>query len=755
MVSKKESSTSLTSKKSILLIKVPTLVLLILLYASCGGNEQANTEAVISEESFPQGGSGLNDSDAKADQLQALGTGTSSGTDEISPEPTPVSPPEEDLPVVSYQTSPATTPDSHPSQLLKDPALPFKQVLSDIDNPSNIVSSNDGTVWISHRRGVVEITNGLLKNTKHILTKERYISEIATPNDLNEIPRSTSLTIDSKNRLWLGFDAGQLLRFDNNKWHIISRQRRSIKTNIKALLSYKDDIYIASNGLFKWESNFRRLLSDPKFRNKRVHSFAVSKEGQLYMGARFGLYLFNNDAEQTWTKFWSAPKDIKGIYSIHILADGNILLGTTNGLLIVSKRGLVIERSLPGHKVESITPGAKGELWARSSKSGLVYFDGSKWYASGSKKGSLGRVSSLLIDSRNRLWLAVSKKGVFLTGVPAARKWMKNFPLTSAAEFKPQSFANACRAAEKLIKGISVSRNIATIRSGELHYVFINGKQVCPKGIGHFTSDGEIVLVRRDAIVVYRKGESTQIKIPENVAPKQITTIYLDSKKRIWLGTKTEGVFQNKENQKEWQQYSAQLGLANNPLTAILEDLSGNIWLASTPPLNPETKSYNLSSLHLNNDKGWFHYNDKHGLLFNGAQSLALNNAGNLLVATRKGVSVIDNKAMITNYGPPQGIIPSFAASTSVDRQGRIWFAHQFYGDGVSWTDGKNVYRMDGKSGLFDKRISTIGFDAEKRVWLVAASGATSVYPLEFLEAKAEVRALVGRALKAQSMFQR
>ena len=255
-------------------------------------------------------------------------------------------------------------------------------------------------------------------------------------------------------------------------------------------------------------------------------------------------------------------------------------------------------------------------------------------------------------------------------------------------------------------------------------------------------------------MLIYQSGDAKQLSIDDQIPADKISAIYLDSQNRVWLGTDASGVFRSRAEEK-WSRFSSNVGLAGNPITAILEDSRKNIWIGSTPPMDKKSRTFKLSGLHLFNKQGWFHFNATNGLLFNGAQALALNSSDALLVSTRRGISQIDTQGMITNYGQSQGISPAYAHSAATDSKGRIWFAHQFYGDTISWIDSENVYSIAKGKGVLERHIIAIGFDAEKRVWLIGSNGAAGIYPMRYLESIADSKPLNLKAIRPVSMFDR
>ena len=234
-------------------------------------------------------------------------------------------------------------------------------------------------------------------------------------------------------------------------------------------------------------------------------------------------------------------------------------------------------------------------------------------------------------------------------------------------------------------------------------------------------------------VLIYHDQKRTQLTVPKELSADQTKIIFYDSRDRLWLGTPENGIFLYDSG--TWSTYGENEQLAGNPISNFVEDADGNVWIATRPPYDQDNKTYHLPNLHILEASGtWSHFSPKEGLVQFSALDLAVRPDGSIVIATNGGISVVDRQGKLTNYGPKQGLAPYFVYSLAVDPKNHVWMAHQYYGDGITWFDGKNFYRVDVKHGFFTDRISSLAHDQNQRVWLFASNGTVGVYPRSSLE---------------------
>jgi len=128
---------------------------------------------------------------------------------------------------------------------------------------------------------------------------------------------------------------------------------------------------------------------------------------------------------------------------------------------------------------------------------------------------------------------------------------------------------------------------------------------------------------------------------PDGIISNWTTTVFLDSKGLIWIGSESglsifdpeTGVFNNfKRNQNIDLDHTC---LSNNSIQTIFEDSRNNIWIGTHDGLNR----------YLAEDQTFIHYHDKDGLSGKRVAAITEDNDGNLWISTDKGFSKFDLQA--------------------------------------------------------------------------------------------------------------
>jgi ligand-binding sensor domain-containing protein len=625
---------------------------------------------------------------------------------------------------------------------------PFIHVLQHITWPIAMLSDGKKNEWLAHRKGIELLKEGDPRDSRIILSDKTYDAEF---ND--DLPLITSLSKADGDSIWLGFDAGQLMLYERYEWKMISKRREVMSTPIRAIIRSKEHTFLGARDLFQWDPTLRRVIPNPNMKGKWIESFATNSEGEIYSAGRKGLWKYDANAEQTWTQLWELPRKARTIRSITPTDDGGFILGTVNGLYRIKSAGTVSERHLDGVSVQSVTPVGDDALWVATRNGGLRYYDGEQWYIADSSTGLGDMITFAHIDQKGLFWLGVQGVGVFIAPLKKAEAWIKKHPEVVENDYEPKSFSDACHAASEVLEGLSLSGDVSVEVVDGRGTVFVKGRQVCPTGVGYHRVDGTTLLLNGWNLLHYKEQKRIEIALPKSIPADQASYILLDSSDTAWLGTKGAGLFKGPlDNPDKWTAVEAS-EFNDNPVSKIIEDERGNIWVGSTPPYDNEQETYHLKNLHLFNKKGAFHYDSRNNLLHSSTEDLAVRKDGTLVIGSKAGVSLLDTKANVTNYGVKHGLSPKYANSVQLDSKERIWLTHLYYGEGISWIDGDQLFRVTEKEGLFSNKARLIAHDGKKRVWVFSTNGRVGVYPMSFLTERARSHPLKSNLIRSISLF--
>lgn len=706
---------------------------LLLVLASLPGKKQPKPEELL-ENAFPSGPAGLVDSNVEADRARALAASMQKERDEniepAEPEPDTKQKPAADLPEADR------APDS---------IGPFAALPKQIDRPIETVNAADGSLLVLQRSGILQFSKDSYATPRIILDSDLYDREFN-----EDMPALTSMAQTKDGKIWAGFMNGELMRYSRFEWKILSMPMETLSRHVSGIIEAKNgDVFVGSKGLYKWDAGFKRLLGDEDFKDTLITAFAVSKKGELYAGAPTGLWKYNDD-EHKWSRIWKTPKQDSTIYAIFADLENELLLGTQRGLVRISSKGVTIDRLMPGEQVLSIVQAPDKSFWAGSARGGLSHLVGDQWFKAGASEGIDKPVLNLHIDPDNVLWMSVDHRGVYYAPLTEAATWISSYTAEQESNDQPQVLGDACEAARKLLTGINVSRDVAYEIIDGTDYVFFNGRLVCPKSVGFRRADGAVLLLNDWVLRFFQDQERKEVPIPRDIPADKSKIVLLDSKDRAWFAVEGGGLYMSAGE--ELTLFGEEQSLAN--IQDMLEDSKGNMWFATTPRYDESAKRYIGPNLHLYNDKGWFHYSPKQGIIFHLAYSLALKKDDLLVVGTNAGLSLIAQNADITNYGKDQGLERRFVHSLNIDGDDRIWFGHQFFGDGLTVFDGTVFTHFDASTGLFNDKITRIAHDRLKRVWVLASNGTVGIYPASFFEEKGIKQPLNTRRVRTRNMME-
>ncbi len=130
---------------------------------------------------------------------------------------------------------------------------------------------------------------------------------------------------------------------------------------------------------------------------------------------------------------------------------------------------------------------------------------------------------------------------------------------------------------------------------------------------------------------------------------QDISCIFIDSKKRIWIGAK--GLNKYNPETDTFEHYTKENGLCDDSVQAILEDDDGFLWIATQNGLS----KFDVKSATFQN------FYEKDGLSNNEfTRGVCKLNDGRLLFGTKNGITVFDKKKFVTDKYKPRVFISGF-----------------------------------------------------------------------------------------------
>jgi ligand-binding sensor domain-containing protein/two-component sensor histidine kinase len=186
----------------------------------------------------------------------------------------------------------------------------------------------------------------------------------------------------------------------------------------------------------------------------------------------------------------------------------------------------------------------------------------------------------------------------------------------------------------------------------------------------------------------------------------QVNSIFEDSKGGLWIGTESAGLFHFRDD--SFINISTQDGLADNIVRKVIEMPDGQIVVATRSGISfirNNTVQRNLTG--------------SQGLSESRVRDVILMNDGALWIATRDGVTMYKDgqfKYLNTNNGLVHPRVTSFA----LDDSGGVWIATE---GGLSHYSGNRIYNYSDNNGLANNIVNDVLLDFENNLWIGTYGG--------------------------------
>jgi ligand-binding sensor domain-containing protein len=148
-----------------------------------------------------------------------------------------------------------------------------------------------------------------------------------------------------------------------------------------------------------------------------------------------------------------------------------------------------------------------------------------------------------------------------------------------------------------------------------------------------------------------------------NFGRNYIYTIFIDSKKRVWLGTDDKGLIMY--DGKKSVNFTTANGLKSNVIYSITEDLSENIWFSTLK-----------AGVYRYNGKVFQNYSIAEGLSDVNVYSITAGKNGNIIIVNKHGIDVLNPASgLFTYYDRETGVteINSDLNTITKDKEGNVW----------------------------------------------------------------------------------
>ncbi|MDO8654757.1 MAG: diguanylate cyclase [Undibacterium sp.] len=428
-----------------------------------------------------------------------------------------------------------------------------------VDQWKNIIRDNKGQLWARGKQHIVSLSPQTIRFVDH-----------TPPGDiLHKIGLSTSLTVDSENRVLSNADHG-LIRWNEDHWEIFD-ERHGLRTG---------------GGL---------------------NAMIFDKDGGMWMGARgHGLINWLGYGNwENWTTAQGVPDDV--VLSFVRDRTGVLHIGTRSGPAHMSKDGRRFVRAKDefhhnNHQWSRLVLSTDGTVWGSTLSGLLMRFDAAN--GSYSRVAALSDISDLLADRNGRLWV-MTTKGIFVVDTNSPDKLLRRPDgLEAAIASNGESYILSCQNASGDVWFLSEHRLLRF--DGNLWNSFpvgVDGDSA-PMEMISCASDGVLWLGSGQAglwrVEVSKNGIQTSRQDTPLLRNKSLISVREDSRGWLWIGSDAGIAVWNK---KQWCLFNQNHGLVWNDTNgqAFYEDTDSSMWIATSNGMSHILQPERLfASQHLN-----------------------------------------------------------------------------------------------------------------------------------------------------------
>jgi ligand-binding sensor domain-containing protein/serine phosphatase RsbU (regulator of sigma subunit) len=562
---------------------------------------------------------------------------------------------------------------------------------------------------------------------------------------------------DQQGFLWIGTSQG-LCRFDGNVFEY-EFKGDSITQSIAhaSLLDSRGWLWFGhENGLLSVyrDGSFHQITPGDNHRSKITAIREDSFGNILVLCQQSGLLVLDRDMKIIHEKSDEDLEDPfvgKFLYDLQITPGGDLLVATQEGVSIFrynEEAGNYINTGiLSGLQYlgvqELVKANNENEYWAGTQDEGLFRINGSGYNPEGYSVEKIGgdkgleyaSVSSIVFDGERRVWINSLSEGIYRFDLDARGNLGASL-LFDVEKGIPNAYINHVFVDEEGNQWFSTPGDGITVLRDQAFTFFniweeesyTNVTSVYVAGdMRWYGGDGKIAYTSRDG-----KEEFSYLGSVNGLPDDEVTALYVDEHKDLYIGTSQSGLFRKKAGSSRIVPlvvsrnslenivnaidgdgtilyvatnngvYTLNLvsgdrtsrttanGLPHNKINDVLVDRSGVAWIATLTP----------GLVSVNSDKQ-FLISGKPKLEF---KTLIEGKDGVIWAGSDRGVFKFNlNKDSLNHFGTEKGIKSDYTYAIAADPKGNIWAGHRM---GLSVINpDRNTIRVFGRESGFDSDI--------------------------------------------------
>lgn len=519
-----------------------------------------------------------------------------------------------------------------------------------------IFEDSKTNLWIGTYKGLC-----LLKGKTFVPIHKETISVISMAEDKDGI-------------IWIGTEKDGLYFIKNKVLQKYSLSTEFDRKSVCSILCANDKIYLAlhSHGLGIIHNGKSSIY---QLQEAGVTSLTIDNKNNIWAGTTNGLYSFNENEINKFTKGFDIPDHITSLLTDH----KNSIWATTWGTGIIRIQDSTVSRfsegsGLKGSYYNSIYEDKAGNICIGSDGDGLCIYESERFRYLNTQTGLPGNtIMALYQDNNGVYWFGSYGKGICSYDGEKFRYFTKKDGLCDDIIYAIAGDKNNNLWIGSKSGGVSCY-------NGKSFKNYSEADGLCSNEATSIVCDnnGNIWIGSKlNGVSCFNGEKFINLNSGNGLSSDKVVTVFADHRNNIWLGTQ-EGIinkitFRNNEKPKDANSFSIKI-FFDNPLlskiNAIAQGSDGLLWFGSQ-----ENGIYSYNGHIFKN------FNTKKGLNSDFIYSIIYDNVNNMWLGTSKGADKLtfSDKSYapsVTNYGLKEGFtgIENNIHAALKDNKGRLLF---------------------------------------------------------------------------------
>ena len=484
---------------------------------------------------------------------------------------------------------------------------------------------------------------------------------------------------------------------DNGGVLVNAVQGNASARNVRPMRDYVVDVWTTREGLP--HNSLRKIVQTP--------------DGLIWLATWEGLVRYNGQEFTTFDRGTSPGLLDNAVGSLHVDAQGWLWISDSRGNLSrFDNKGQWqhFERELPapGVLIQGIASDAQGRLWLQYEGKGLGYLDPSGRFHFTPPPDGLNPLLTypgLVVDSPGRIWMGSMDGVLFSDSQGVLQRATDSYALPAGPGWPYM--------APDGVLWLVIGNSIYQMRDGrpQLYYsvdkqTFLTSMLIDSKGLIWLGTESDGLM---------RLGPGGLERMPEGktLPGGRILSLYEDNEGSIWVGA-NGGLFRLREAL--FTSYGLSDGLSGDYVRSVLEDRRGRIWIGSAQGLDRMDPDGSIHQIQLAEQRG-----NTVSVL-----SLAEGRDGSIWAGTfSDGVIRIDPQGQLVRHTQVQQLSSGNVRALVVDEQDRVWVGTQ---GGLLRISQGRVERPE-IHGLPKQELITALGQHEGHLWVGSTEGVRIVRP--------------------------